>query len=82
VNLYSSAIDVRIGKQIMAWGRADGLNPTDNLTPKDFTVLSAKDEEERRTGTTGILMKYHYEAYTLSVAWLPLFNPNTIRSLK
>ena len=78
VNLYSSSVDVRIGKQIIAWGRADGLNPTDNLTPKDFTVLSAKDEEERRTGTTGILTKYHYESYTLSVAWLPLFNPNTI----
>lgn len=78
VNLYSSSVDVRIGKQIMAWGRADGLNPTDNLTPKDFTVLSAKDEEERRTGTTGILTKYHYESYSLSVAWLPLFNPNTI----
>jgi len=78
VNLYSSSMDVRVGKQVIAWGRADALNPTDNLTSKDFTLLSAKDEEERRTGTTGVRTNYYHDAYTLSLVWLPFFNPNTI----
>lgn len=77
-NFYLGSVDVRIGKQIIPWGRADALNPTDNLTPKDFTVLSARDEEDRRTGTFGIKTNYYTGSYTLSLIWLPLFNPNTI----
>ncbi|NOZ86180.1 MAG: hypothetical protein GXP49_07920 [Deltaproteobacteria bacterium] len=41
VDLYSFAgiegLDLRIGKQRIAWGTADRLNPTDNLNPDDFT---------------------------------------------
>ncbi|MCK5690702.1 hypothetical protein KAI87_15585, partial [Myxococcota bacterium] len=33
----SEDIDVRIGKQRIAWVRADRLNPTDNLNPDDFS---------------------------------------------
>jgi hypothetical protein len=77
-NFYFKSFDVRIGKQNIPWGRADALNPTDNLTPKDFTVLSARDEEERRTGTVAMKANYYRGPYTLSVMWLPLFNPSTI----
>ena len=77
-NLYLGAIDVRVGKQNIPWGRADALNPTDNLTPKDFTLLSARDEEERRIGTVGVKTNYYRGDYTLSLIWLPIFNPSTI----
>ena len=30
--------DLRVGKQIVAWGRADGINPTDNLTPRTTRI--------------------------------------------
>ena len=77
-NFYFKSFDVRIGKQNIPWGRADALNPTDNLTPKDFTVLSARDEDDRRTGTAAVKANYYRGPYTLSVVWLPLFNPSTI----
>ncbi len=77
-NIYFGSIDLRIGKQIIAWGRADALNPTDNLTPKDFTLLSAKDEDERRIGSSGVKINYYQGSYTLSLIWLPIFNPSTI----
>lgn len=77
-NLYFGSVDVRIGKQNIVWGRADALNPTDNLTPKDFTLLSAKDEEERRIGSAGVKANYYHGTYTLSLIWLPIFNPITI----
>ncbi len=77
-NLYFRSVDVRLGKQIITWGRADALNPTDNLTPKDFTLLSAKDEEERRIGSTAVKVNYYRDLFTLSLIWLPLFNPSTI----
>ena len=37
--LRTETTEWRLGKQLVAWGRADGINPTDNLTPRDFTVL-------------------------------------------
>ncbi len=30
-------LDLKVGKQRIAWGKADKLNPTDNLNPDDFT---------------------------------------------
>ena len=39
-DLYSfllPSLDLRIGKQRIAWGTADRLNPTDNLNPDDFS---------------------------------------------
>ena len=77
-NLYFGAVDLRVGKQIISWGRADALNPTDNLTPKDYTVLSALDEIDRRTGTTAVRANYYRGSHTFSLIWLPLFNPSTI----
>ena len=35
--LGTSRLDLRIGKQRIAWGTADRFNPTDNLNPLDLT---------------------------------------------
>lgn len=78
VNIYGPSLDLRVGKQIVTWGRADALNPTDNLTPKDFTLLSAKDEEERRIGSYAVKANLYRGTYTVSAMWIPLFNPSTI----
>lgn len=77
-NVYLGSVDVRVGKQIIPWGRADALSPTDNLTPKDFTLLSARDEEERRFGRPGVKTNYYRGDYTISLIWLPIFNPSEI----
>jgi hypothetical protein len=39
--------DLRIGKQIVAWGRADGINPTDNLSPRDFVTWLPFEDDQR-----------------------------------
>src|SRR5262249_15827903 len=41
------AVDLRLGKQLIVWGRADRLNPTDNLTPRNFTLLVPEDDDQR-----------------------------------
>lgn len=41
------ALSMRLGRQIMAWGRADRINPTDWLSPKDFSLLAFDDEAQR-----------------------------------
>jgi len=70
-------LDIQIGKQIVTWGRADRLNPTDNLTPRDFTLLVADDSEQRR-GATVVRGTYYLEDVALTAVLLPVFRPNVI----
>lgn len=74
----SDRADLRIGKQIIAWGRADGINPTDNLSPRDFTVL-LPFEDDQRLGLPAAKIDYYLApSYTLSVVASPFFSPSRI----
>jgi hypothetical protein len=50
----------RLGRQIIAWGRSDRVNPTDYLSPRDFTLLAPEDEDQRN-GINAGLLKYHID---------------------
>jgi hypothetical protein len=72
VDLRFGRLDVRAGRQIIAWGRADGLNPTDNLTGEDLTLL-APDDDDRRLGTTALRASYYLGDVSVAAFWLPEF---------
>jgi hypothetical protein len=54
---FSDALTFTVGRQIIAWGRADSLNPTDNLTPRDYS-LSLLEDSEQRFGADSLIFKY------------------------
>lgn len=54
---FSDKLTVLVGRQVIAWGRADSLNPTDNLTPRDYG-LSLLDDSEQRFGADTLIFKY------------------------
>ncbi|MBI3778876.1 MAG: hypothetical protein HY274_08200 [Gammaproteobacteria bacterium] len=68
--------ELRLGRQIVAWGRADGINPTDNLTPHDYTVL-LPFEDDQRFGTTALKFDWYLTAeHTLTFFTTPFFEPS------
>ncbi|MHB8455177.1 MAG: DUF1302 family protein [Acidiferrobacterales bacterium] len=69
--------DLRFGKQILAWGRADQLNPTDNLSPKDYTLLTAT-EADQRSGTPAAQASIYRGDLSLALIWLARFHPNVL----
>ncbi|HEX9391762.1 MAG TPA: DUF1302 family protein [Usitatibacteraceae bacterium] len=70
--------DLRIGRQIVAWGRADGINPTDNLTPRDYVVL-LPFEDDQRFGTTAVkLDAFLSQEHTVTIFVTPFFEPSKI----
>jgi hypothetical protein len=76
--VHFSKADVRIGKQIVAWGRADGINPTDNLTPRDFTVM-LPFEDDQRFGTPSVRVDtFLSQEHTVTVYATPFFEPSKI----
>jgi hypothetical protein len=46
---------VNVGRQIVTWGRADKVNPTDKFFRADYTLLSSDDEDQRR-GIDGLMI--------------------------
>lgn len=71
-DLYSfifDKLDLRIGKQRIAWGTADKLNPTDNLNPDDFSDPLNFGE---KIPTEGVNATYYIsDEYNLGAIWLP-----------
>jgi hypothetical protein len=67
----------RAGRQIIAWGRADRINPTDNLSPRDFTFLSQEDDEQRDgINAVAVDMKAGSD-WSASTVFVPRFEPHT-----
>lgn len=46
IDLYTNKMDLRVGKQVILWGKADGFNPTSNLNPIDYSDILDTDDEE------------------------------------
>jgi hypothetical protein len=78
VTLHGDRTEFRLGRQIVAWGRADGINPTDNLTPRDYTVL-LPFEDDQRFGTDSARVDFAAsQEHTLSLFATPFFEPSRI----
>jgi len=65
-------LDVRIGKQRIAWGTADKINPTDNLNPKD---LEDPLDFGKKLPTNALKLSYYLGDYTLIGVYIPVFTP-------
>jgi hypothetical protein len=74
VNTYVGPLDLRVGQQIVVWGRADAFNPTNNVTPFDLTVRSPV-EDDRRVGNVGARAFLNFEPFRIEGVWMPLYKP-------
>ena len=75
LNLSNGALDLRIGRQIIVWGRADQLNPTDNLSPRDNTLFVVESDDQRQ-GAYAIKTTYNFPDLAVTGIFLPYFQPN------
>ena len=77
VDLYeflSPNLDIRIGRQRIAWGTGDEINPTDNLNPDDLEDIW---DFGRHVPTTSALVKYYWDEVTICGVFIPSFTPAT-----
>lgn len=70
--LRLGALDLVAGRRIIVWGRADRLNPTDIISSRDYTLLVASDDEQRR-GSVVAQARLGLGNFTLDALWLPEF---------
>ena len=77
VNTYMGNFDLRLGQQIVMWGRADGFNPTNNITPQNMLVRSS-DEDDRRMGNLLFRGSYSFNPFTLELIWVPRYRASEL----
>lgn len=76
VNLSLKSFDFRIGKQIYFWGRADGVNVTNNICPVDYTDFLDADDE--KIGQLSLNTKYYLKNWTLQGVYIPFFSTSIL----
>lgn len=69
-------LDIRIGKQIVTWGRADMFNPTSNLNPLDLEDRLLFGD---RVSNNMVKVDYNFwKDFIVSLVWVPIFKPNLL----
>lgn len=68
----SENIDLKLGKQRIAWGAADKINPTDNLNPDDFSDFFGFEEKIPNWAAKAT---YYLDDFNLVGVWVPFMEP-------
>lgn len=69
-------LDVKIGRQRIAWGTGDRLNPTDNLNPYDLEDIL---DFGRHRGSDAINLNYYLtNSFSLQAIYIPFFRPDNL----
>jgi hypothetical protein len=69
--------DIKLGRQVISWGRADAINPTNNITPKDETVLSS-EYDDTRLGNELLQVKAKIKQLSIQGIWVPCYRSDVL----
>ncbi|MGD9157123.1 MAG: hypothetical protein PVG39_01830 [Desulfobacteraceae bacterium] len=65
--------DIRLGRQIVIWGKADGIRITDNISPPDYTESVTRDLDEIRMAVDAVKFRLLGENITTEFLFIPVF---------
>jgi hypothetical protein len=75
VEYVSDKWDLRVGRQIIVWGKADGMQITDLISPLDLTEFLARDYDDIRTPVEALKFRLLGEKTNFELVWVPIFKP-------
>lgn len=76
LDLYLENLDLRLGKQQIIWGRAEGAFITDVVSPKDMRQFVLPDFTEIRLGITALRADWYLGSSTIELVLVPAFVPS------
>lgn len=77
-DILNDNLTLRLGRQVIRWGKGDEVNPTDNFTPQDLTEFLNWDRADRKIPIWMAKADYSFGAYRLEGIWIPFFEPDLI----
>jgi hypothetical protein len=70
-------VTLRLGRQIVVWGRSDRISPTDVLSSRDVTAR-VYDSDEQRNGNDMAALRFQMSRDTSVTATVARFEPNRL----
>ncbi|MCX7944464.1 MAG: hypothetical protein N2746_08155 [Deltaproteobacteria bacterium] len=70
--IFMKELDIKVGKQRISWGTADGFNPTDNFSPLD---LEDPLDFKNKLSVWALSANFYYSRFDLQLVLQPLFEP-------
>lgn len=69
---------LRVGRQIAAWGKADGIQVADVLCPKDDSKMIASTYKDSRLGIDAVRLSLLTDKAQFDAYWIPIFTPSLL----
>ena len=69
---------LRVGRQIVSWGKADDIQITDVISPKDEASFVASDYNESRLGIDAVRLSLLTEKLQIDAFFIPFFMPSLL----
>ena len=70
---------IYFGNQIVQWGRADGFNPTNNITPNNYFYLSAEPDDQKISNTLVRADYFITPQIEFELIGIPVYKPSVYR---
>ncbi len=78
IDFFLEDADIRVGKQAIIWGEAEGAFITDLVSPRDMRSFILADFKEIRKGVPAIKVNYYKDAFTFEGIWVAKFIPTSM----
>ena len=75
IDWNTGGLSLRLGRQLLSWGAADGLILTDVVCPQNLTSFAGLDFAGSRLPVDGIKLRYAFPVLAVESLWLPFFTP-------
>ncbi len=75
MDMYFDNFDIRVGRQQVVWGKADGVFITDIVSPLNLSEFLLPDFDEIRMGVTAAKIDYYIGSSTIEAIFIPQFTP-------
>ena len=69
---------LRVGRQIVSWGKADDIQITDVLNPRDEANAIAADYNESKLGIDAVRLSLLTDKTQVDAYWIPFFTPSIL----
>lgn len=80
LDVFWPTVDLRVGRQIVIWGKSDGLAITDIVSPKDLSSFLIPEFRELRLPVTAVKASAYFGPVELELISVPTFTPSVLPS--
>lgn len=71
LNWQENGWEIKVGRQIICWGVADGIRITDQISPMDYTEFLAQDYDDIRVPVNALRLGYGTSDFHIEGVFIP-----------